>query len=520
MAVDMHSEVFRAVYDSLVEPAPATLDWAELEARVAEAPALPRRRTRWQLPVDGRARRWAWIVATAAIALALVGGFAILLRGGEDIEPPVITRPVVSTTLPSPTTSLPPATTTPSTTATTTPTTLAESAGLMDWELASVPSLLNEYRPDGLGEIMNTVVGSADGWVAAGTTAYNVISGETSDPGWVAAFWTSPDGREWERVPHDDDVFGGADNYYVVSDITAGGPGYVAVGHALDREGYDLTSFAEYVVWGMGSDYQDAAVWVSEDGSTWSRVSSEGLGGPGWQIMTGVTSGDSGLLAVGLVQDEEGSALWTSVDGSDWQRVDPNPFRGTNVWSISTNDQGYLASGNIDFQPTIWQSQDGIDWTATQLTEPGTDIRGEAQGVVRFGDTIIAAGFAAGDVGMGDHVAGIWTSSDAGETWDQVPPFTSTVRQTDLFGLVADNNGLVAGGQQYDWNDPDWARTAIWVSRDGGAIWEKVPHQDEVFGGYGETAMKLFSLAAYDGTYVGVGAMRGDPAAWVGVWSG
>ena len=39
MVVDRHAEVFRAVYDTLVEPPPITPDWAELEARATEAPS-------------------------------------------------------------------------------------------------------------------------------------------------------------------------------------------------------------------------------------------------------------------------------------------------------------------------------------------------------------------------------------------------------------------------------------------------------------------------------------------------
>jgi hypothetical protein len=513
MATERHAEVFRAFYDTLVEPAPDTLDWTELEARFVEAEALPRRRSKWLQPVPSRARRWAWVLATAVLALVLIGGALLLLQQTE--EPPVITQPTpVSTTLPPPTTVPPP---------TTTPTTLAVPLSPMTWRLANVPSLLTDYNPDGLGDIMFSVTADESGWVAAGATAYQFVGGEPTDPGWVAAFWTSVDGIDWQRVPHEDAVFGNSEEFYVVADITAGGPGFVAVGNTLDREGYDLTQFAEYVVWGMGSDYQDAAVWLSEDGRSWTRVESEGLGGPGWQMLTGVTTGGPGLVAVGL-DGELGSAAWTSVDGTDWLKVDFNPFIDESggwpiVWDVSADTQGLMAVGNIDLVPTVWTSLDGVSWESSQLSDPLADIRGETQAVVRLGETIVGAGFAAEDVGMGEHVAGLWVSNDAGTTWSQVPPFTSTVRQTDLFGLVATPSGLVAGAQQYDWNDPDWSRTAIWISRDDGDTWEKIPHEDEVFGGYGETAMKLFDLAALGDTVVGVGAMRGDPAAWVGEWN-
>ena len=51
----------------------------------------------------------------------------------------------------------------------------------------------------------------------------------------AAAVWTSSDGRGWERVPHDEAVFGGDDGQAMGS-VTAGGPGLVAVGHDEGRQ--------------------------------------------------------------------------------------------------------------------------------------------------------------------------------------------------------------------------------------------------------------------------------------------
>ena len=127
-------------------------------------------------------------------------------------------------------------------------------------------------------------------------------------------------------------------------------------------------------------------------------------------------------MAVGARQDG-GSGVWTSVDGTDWQPVEPNPFHdNANVWGISSDPQGLLAVGNIELQPTIWFSADAMSWESSKLTPDGADIRGETQAVVRLGDTIVGAGFAAEDPEMGEHVAGIWVSNDTGATWDQVHP--------------------------------------------------------------------------------------------------
>ena len=81
-----------------------------------------------------------------------------------------------------------------------------------------------------------------------------------------------------------------------MSSVTAGGPGLVAVG------------------WGFADfDDDDAAVWTSADGLTWSRVpyDDSALGGEGFQSMTSVTTGGPSLVAVGL---EEGrAAVWVGA---------------------------------------------------------------------------------------------------------------------------------------------------------------------------------------------------------------
>jgi hypothetical protein len=49
-----------------------------------------------------------------------------------------------------------------------------------------------------------------------------------------AAVWTSTDGIAWSRVPHDEAVFGGGDGNAMLG-VTAGGPGLVAVGGDGER---------------------------------------------------------------------------------------------------------------------------------------------------------------------------------------------------------------------------------------------------------------------------------------------
>ena len=79
---------------------------------------------------------------------------------------------------------------------------------------------------------MRSVAAGGPGLVAVG------FDGPIADPD--AAVWTSPDGLTWSRVLHDEAVFGGG-GIQRLNDVSAGGPGIVAVGF----------------------DNGDAAVWVA-----------------------------------------------------------------------------------------------------------------------------------------------------------------------------------------------------------------------------------------------------------------
>jgi len=89
--------------------------------------------------------------------------------------------------------------------------------------------------------------------------------------------------------------------------VTAGGPGLVATG--VDKSGEDFD--------------RDGAVWVSEDGYTWTRVRDEAVfGGPEIQQIYSVISWGRTLIAVG------DGAVWLSpprVKRSPSASGDPRP---------------------------------------------------------------------------------------------------------------------------------------------------------------------------------------------------
>ena len=134
---------------------------------------------------------------------------------------------------------------------------------------------------------MNSVTAGGPGLVAVGS----------DNPGGDrdGAVWTSPDGFNWSRVPHDEVIFGG-ESSQAMDSVTAGGPGLVAVG-------FDHRPSA-----------QDGAAWTSSDGITWSRVpdDEEVFGGEGFHSMLGVTSGGPGIVAVGGRLG--GAAVWVMAN--------------------------------------------------------------------------------------------------------------------------------------------------------------------------------------------------------------
>ena len=198
---NQHEERIRGAFAALTDAAPLGVEFDELndvrstfQARVVASPD----------------RRPGWLVAlvSAAAVLVGVGGVAWLLSSPGREASVAATPPSVSSTS-------------------------------LTWSRVAYSE---EAFGDGFEQSMSSVTVGGPGLVAVGGIDQR------------AAVWTSPDGIEWSRVPHDNEVFGGevgpSSGGSFMSDVTAGGPGLVAVGQSEPN----------------------AAVWTSPDGITWSRV--------------------------------------------------------------------------------------------------------------------------------------------------------------------------------------------------------------------------------------------------------
>jgi serine/threonine-protein kinase len=98
----------------------------------------------------------------------------------------------------------------------------------------------------------------------------------------------------------------------------------------------------------------DAAVWISDDGSSWERVATDDvdLGGPGEQVMRAITVYGDSFAAVGtraspVLTDVDG-AIWTSTDGLSWDTDGPRSPTGSALGS--EGDQSLRAIVGFGFR--------------------------------------------------------------------------------------------------------------------------------------------------------------------------
>jgi len=322
--------------------------------------------------------------------------------------------------------------------------------------------------------IMNAITEGGPGLVAVGIGCDDDPEGVDWTCRSQARVWTSVDGTIWTHTPHDTEVFGPNSH---MEDVAATDLGIVAVGRLISKkvdeealttrpavwtsedgvdwarawlgESFDLAiptegSWVESTMQAItvgpggrlvavGTVVDDfgvdvAAVWTSDDGTTWERVphDSEVFASPIGldMIMYDVAAGQSGLVAVGREGDfppslgsVSSAAVWTSLDGITWKRVNlDNETLGTveSISTIAASTTGFVAAGpslsawNADASPiTIWTSPDGISWQAVASLGVGT-----ASSVVGTGPVVAVAGSVLeGTAPSGIHAA-VWVQPE------------------------------------------------------------------------------------------------------------
>jgi serine/threonine protein kinase len=386
---------------------------------------------------DGHPRRVAWLAAAGVIVSAgIVGALLLASRGhGGDGTDPSADAGV--------------GTTGPSTTTTTAPPDNLR----LNWNLIRAPNLPGD-------QVMYDVAPTREGLVAVGHD--DGVSSLDHD----GAVWLSSDTDRWDQseseslggpgdqrlvavtefssddLPGDVVVVGGWDDLIpAIWWSTTGGVRWtrssspdLSTGQGQIRDFVSLGSTL-LAVGGTGPlNAQDASVWTSADGRSWTMVDDEALQASGDQQIWSVHNAGGRFIGVGYTT-EDGSydaAVWTSRDGLDWVRVDPATFAETGVQlmkavSGGTDGMPLVAVGceddfskcdlGGDSDAAVWISDDGESWDKVELERKGVVGDGIQTmfGLTRQGDTFVASGTATANTG--DLDAAVWTSTD-GRSWN------------------------------------------------------------------------------------------------------
>ena len=327
--------------------------------------------------------------------------------------------------------------------------------------------------------------------------------------------WHSDDGRTWTIVTGQD-ALGGPGDQRINGISPAPGGGFIVVGS-------DTSSGSE-----------DAAVWRSPDGSTWTKVSSDALGGPGKQSMNRVSetpSGCWGWVPPRIPPTDAGRRHARSTDGgSSWTLLPLGDLGGPGDQDVkrvtvlkSGITTGFVAVGtstlNGDSDAAVWTSTDAQVWTRVPDTANvlgGTGNQGMID-VQTFGTELVAGGFA---TGTDDIDGAVWTSTN-GTDWTQVDSAQLGGQGDQVIDRILTTKpvegsavpAIVAGGTTTVDRVKDGT---IWYSNDA-TTWNREQSTAAALGG--QNAQAINTIGQHGATLVAVGtdASAGDPNA--GVWT-
>lgn len=181
--------------------------------------------------------------------------------------------------------------------------------------------------------------------------------------------------------------------------------------------------------------------------------------------VTVVARGGGELVAIGF-DGGFGSLLWTSADGGrTWSDITPADFASIGIASVVEHDGMLVGVGRGDTidieaeQAAVYLSADGTSWRKVETAE---QLIGQMIDVVATDDGL----FAVGGVPGADS-AGVWHSTDA-ETWTRVG---GDFEHAFLWSIAEGGPGLVAVGWRRN-PEPD---LAVWTSADAGQTWDLAP---------------------------------------------
>lgn len=241
-----------------------------------------------------------------------------------------------------------------------------------------------------------------------------------------------------------------ADAGLEIFDVTAGGPGFVAVGGGHTA----------------GSQWASALIWVSDSGRHWQSVPLFGVAARG--AARAITATPDGFVAVGSdCCSTEGAsdrgAVWLSREGIIWERLPEEPtFASAALFGVASSPDGIVAIGCQAFMECgaglAWTSPDGRIWS-DPIAMPflPMDVAWTSLGWLALGSSEPYDGFAT-----------VAMSAD-GTTWSE-PVILET--RGSLMAAVDTPDGVLAVGSAFD---PDEAANRGLLVRSGdGLTWERL----------------------------------------------
>jgi hypothetical protein len=314
--------------------------------------------------------------------------------------------------------------------------------------------------PDATGRPVGrieAVTAGGPGFVAVGRGCLSRPNGDVDRC--EAIVWTSTDGRAWDRAPASDALDIGT--YFATSGPEIGMFDVAAGGPGVVAIGYAARP-----------DMQ-ATVWFSPDGVSWDRVALD-LGSPeaetvfrpdtrvdvvAWTgerfVVAGVDRSDGAHTAEELATARPRAAVWTSVDGRTWTRVPDGALPAT----INGVDPA-VATGN----EAAFEIGGYIDTMEDPSTGGMSDLEAGPSGLVAVG-SICEPRDVAMDSGSPGCRPAVWKSPD-GIRWDRTE--AASVEDGGLGeGALLGSRVIAVGGWRCDVADYPSCPLAIGLDADG-----------------------------------------------------
>ncbi len=260
--------------------------------------------------------------------------------------------------------------------------------------------------------------------------------------------------------------------------------------------GMSAVAYDQGVFVAVGHVGNDAAVWASTDGLEWPRIDAPSLGGEGLESILGVTSGTSGWVAVG--QEDLNAGVWFSADGASWEAVDDSDLRAGGdivsalLFDVVEGGPGYVAVGWIQVKGARTSVNGGsvgnVEQAAVWVSVDGRDWT--LTDLDQFGDEYIIASVVVDpedDSLIGFGWNGMWRSTD-GAQWS-----LSDNRDSEWTSLPPPG-ASIAWYEEGAVAAAQDSALALWTSADHGTTWARHDPEDPAFEGHRPAVWKVLTL--------------------------